>query len=128
MLSTKNLKQKRLNKKLFHKFIESFRIVEFIDKQTYRLLFLNIYYIHIVFHMSLLKIYKRKKCDDDKLFLFNSELFDDNLKYKIKKVLNKKTQNDQIYYKLKWTNWTENYKSWRWGSLCQRVQRQIAWC
>ena len=42
ILSTKNLKQKRLNKKLSHKFVKSFKIKNRIKAQTYRLtLFFN---------------------------------------------------------------------------------------
>ena len=43
ILTIKNLKQKRSNKKLFHKFINFFRIVNKIRAQVYRL-FLSIIY------------------------------------------------------------------------------------
>ena len=57
MLTIKNLKQKRLNKKLFHKFIKSFRITNKINAQTYRLLLFFFYKIHNIFYISLFKLY-----------------------------------------------------------------------
>ena len=113
MLSTKNLKQKKSNKKLFHKFIESFRVKKSVEKQTYRLIFFNIYRIHFVFHVSLIELYRRRKCDNDESFFSNSELINDHSKYKIKKILNRKIQNDKIFYKLKWIEFFENYNFWK---------------
>ena len=43
ILTIKNLKQKRSNKKLFYKFINLFRIVNKTKAQTYRLLLFIIY-------------------------------------------------------------------------------------
>ncbi len=68
MLSAKNLKQKKLSKKLSNKMIEFFHIQELIDKQTYHLDFSVIYRVHSVFHVFLLKSYNRKLNDD---FIFN---------------------------------------------------------
>ena len=60
MLSTKNLKQKRSNKKLSNKTIDSFIIRNAVDKQAYRLALSLIYRIHNVFYVSLLKLYRRR--------------------------------------------------------------------
>ena len=64
ILTIKNLKQKRLNKKLFYKFISFFRIVDKIKAQTYRLLLLIIYRIYNIFYIFLLKPYHNRDCDD----------------------------------------------------------------
>ena len=64
MLTIKNLKQKRLNKKLFYKFINLFRIVNKIKTQVYRLLLSIIYRIYNIFHIFLLKPYYNRDCDD----------------------------------------------------------------
>ena len=58
MLSTKNLKQKKSNKKLFHKFIELFCVKKFDQKQTYYLIFFNIYQIYFIFYVSLIELYR----------------------------------------------------------------------
>ena len=57
LLSIKNFKQKRLSKKLSHRFVNSFRMKDKIDEQTYRLTLSNIYHIHNIFYVSLLKSY-----------------------------------------------------------------------
>ena len=43
ILFIKNLKQKRFNKKLLHKFAKSFKIKNKINSQTYKLILFNIY-------------------------------------------------------------------------------------
>ena len=51
MLIIKNLKQKRLNKKLFYKFMNFFRIVDKIKAQAYRLLLSIIHWIYNIFYI-----------------------------------------------------------------------------
>ena len=63
LLSIKNLKQKRSSKKLSHKFVESFKMKNKIEKQTYRFTLSNIYRIHNTFHVSLLKSYLHRVDD-----------------------------------------------------------------
>ena len=65
MFSIKNLKQKRSFKKLSHKYVESFKIKNEIETQIYRLTLSNIYRIHNIFHVFLLKSY-RHRVDDKK--------------------------------------------------------------
>ena len=57
ILFIKNLKQKRFNKKLLHKFAKLFKIKSKIDSQTYRLILFNIYRIYNTFYMLFLKKY-----------------------------------------------------------------------
>ena len=64
MLTIKNLKQKRSNKKLFHKFIKKIRIVNKIKAQIYRLLLSIIYRIYNIFYIFLLKSYHNRDCDN----------------------------------------------------------------
>ena len=79
MLSTKNLKQKRLNKKLSHKFVRSFRIKNKIKAQTYRLTLFFSYRIHNIFHVFLLESYHHKVDDANaNAFMQASKLIDDN--------------------------------------------------
>ncbi len=64
MLSAKNLKQKKLSKKLSNKMIKFFYIQELINKQTYHLDLSIIYRVHSIFHVFLLKSYNRRLNDD----------------------------------------------------------------
>ena len=73
MLSAKNPKQKKLNKKLLNKMIKFFHIQEFINKQTYHLDLSIIYKVYSVFHVFLLKLYNRRLNDD---FIFNYFVFE----------------------------------------------------
>ena len=74
MLLTKNLKQKRLNKKLSYRNISLFRVELILSKQAYRLFLLIIYRIHPVFYISLLKLYNRQECDNILSILLSPEL------------------------------------------------------
>ena len=79
MLTIKNLKQKRSSKKLSHKFINFFQIVNKIKTQTYRLLLSIIYRIYNTFHVFLLKFYHNRDCGDaSKSFMQIFELIDNN--------------------------------------------------
>jgi len=64
MLSVKNLKQKKLSKKLSNKLLKLFHIQKFINKQMYYLNVSIIYKIHSVFHVFLLKSYNHRLNDD----------------------------------------------------------------
>ncbi len=77
MISAKNSKQKKLNKKLSNKMIEFFHIQEFIDKQMYHLDFSIIYKVHFVFHVFLLESYNCRLNDDSLLDYFILKLIDD---------------------------------------------------
>ena len=65
LLSIKNFKQKRFSKKLLHKFINSFRMKNKINEQTYHLTLSNIYRIHNIFLVSLLKLYLHRVDDQE---------------------------------------------------------------
>ena len=65
-LNAKNIRSIRSSKKLNYKYYDSYVIEEFVDKQTYKLkLSQNMSKIHNVFHVFLLKLFKRKSKDDD---------------------------------------------------------------
>ncbi len=57
IFSTRNLKQRRSNKKILHKFVELFKIENKIETQAYCLILSNIYRIYNIFYISLLKLY-----------------------------------------------------------------------
>ena len=65
LLLIKNFKQKRLSKKLLHRFVNSFRMKNKIDEQIYRLTLFNIYRIHNIFYVLLLKSYLHRADDQE---------------------------------------------------------------
>ena len=77
MLFAKNLKQKRFNKKLSHKFLNLFRILKLFDTRAYRLTLFSTYKIHSIFHVFLLKSYRRRENDSTMSNMFFSEIIND---------------------------------------------------
>ncbi len=90
LLFIKNLKQHRLSKKLLHKFIKSFQIVNLIDKQAYQLALPAHYRIHNVFYVSYLKSHKYHLNNNSLSELLFLNLINDEKKYKIKDILSKR--------------------------------------
>jgi len=64
MLLAKNLKQKKLSKKLSNKLLKLFHIQKFINKQMYHLNLSTIYKIYSVFHISFLNLYNCRLNDN----------------------------------------------------------------
>jgi hypothetical protein len=59
-LCVKNIKSTKLFKKLNYKYYDFYEIKKLINKQAYKLILLkNMKKIHNVFHVSLLKLYKK---------------------------------------------------------------------
>jgi hypothetical protein len=112
MLFIKNIKLKNSSQKLSHKFIKSFRIVETMSKQAYRLILSSFYRIHDVFHVFYLKSYKRRENDNIISEYSSSELLDDDEVNEIEKILQKKISKKIIYYLIKWKDWSEKYNEW----------------
>lgn len=100
MLLAKNLKQKKLRKKLSNKLLELFRIQESIDKQTYHFNLSTIYKIYSVFYAFLLKSYKYRQNNDFILKYFALELINKKQEWKIKKILQKRKRKRILYYKV----------------------------
>ena len=97
MLFIKNLKQKRFNKKLSHKFAKSFKIKNKIDSQTYKLILFNIYRIYNTFHVSLLKKYHHRVDDKKTKIMFQiSKFIDNNKQWKIEKIFDKKNDKKNV--------------------------------
>ncbi len=112
MLSAKNLKQKKLSKKLSNKMLELFCIQEFIDKQMYHLSLSIIYKIHSVFHVSFLKLYNRKLNDDFIFKYLAFKLIDNEQEWKVEKILQKWKRKRILYYKIQWKEYFIKYNQW----------------
>ncbi len=122
LLSMKNLSQKRSNKKLSHKFAESFHIQDIVEKQAYCLYLSTHYWIHNVFHVSYLEPYDQHLNDEIMQVLPSSKLINEKEEYKVEKVLKKQHRKDELWYKIKWIGYLlqscsvkTNRMGWMWG-------------
>jgi len=122
LLFIKNLKQHRLSKKLLHKFIKSFQIVNLINKQAYWLTLPAHYRIHNVFYVSYLKSYKYHLNNNSLSELPSSDLINNKKEYKIKDILSKKQRREQLQYKVKWVKYLIEYNKWFWVENMKSVK------
>ena len=123
MLLIRNLQQKCLNWKLSHKFIRPFRVQNLVRKQIYWLSLSIIYWIHNVFHVFYLKLYQHRWDNSSASVLQSSELIDDTEKYKVEKIQDKKKTKEEVWYKIKWKNWSAEYNQWVWEEDMREVQK-----
>ncbi len=112
LLLMKNLSQKRLNKKLSHKFAESFHIQDIVKKQAYHLYLSTHYWIHNVFHVSYLKPYNQHLNDEIMQVLPSSKLINEKKEYEIEKILRKQCRKGELWYKIKWIDYSLKYDQW----------------
>ncbi len=112
LLFIKNLKQHRLSKKLLHKFIESFQIVNLVDKQAYWLVLPAHYRIYNVFYVSYLKSHKCCLNNNSLPELLFLNLINDKKEYKIEDILSKKWRREQLQYEVKWIEYLTEYNEW----------------
>ncbi len=112
LLSMKNLSQKRLNKKLSHKFAESFHIQDIVEKQAYCLYLPTHYWIHNVFHVSYLEPYNQHLNDEITQVLPSLKLINEKEEYEIEEILKKQRRKGKLWYKVKWIGYSSEYNQW----------------
>ena len=96
-----NIKTLRFKKKFKNKQLESFIIKKKIDTQTYKFMLSKKYdAIHLIFHVFLLKSWHA--WDDD--FKLQSIFINNEKKWEIDEILDKKITHDKTKYLMKWTN------------------------
>ncbi len=98
LLNFKNIHIFKSSKKLDHKYYESFEIEKLIEKQIYKLRLFHTFRIHNVFHVSLLKSYKKRFDDVITSFsiMINEEKHDE-----MKLILNNKLYRKRLQYFVK---------------------------
>ena len=105
-LFTKHLKFKHY--KLSSHWVESFRVLEWINDQAYHLALLDKYaWLYDMFSIQLLEIYYCQ--DDDKSLMTMSDLEDLQDKWEIEEVLNHWQIKNTVHYLIKWTTWSSEY-------------------
>ena len=112
MLSAKNLKMKKPNRKLSDKAVGPFRIRACIGKQAYRLAMPPTYRIHPVFHVSLLELYKQRANDPDLPEYPLPELIEDEEEYPVERILQKQTRKGVKEYLVRWAGYPPEYDQW----------------
>ena len=112
LLTTENLKQKRPSRKLSHRQIGPFRILEAIGKQAYRLELPDKYRIHNVFHVSCLEPFYGRDNESEPQSYNAPDLIDGQEEYEIEYIEDDMRQDNKLYYRVKWLGWPEDYNQW----------------
>jgi hypothetical protein len=101
LLSIKNLRSFRPNKKLDFPYKRSFEVIKKIGKQAYQLRLLADWrWIHPVFHVSLLELYYQQKGEESKRKP-QAIRVDDQEKWEIEAIINHHTYQRQTKYLVK---------------------------
>ncbi|EDN02416.1 hypothetical protein HCAG_00280 [Histoplasma mississippiense (nom. inval.)] len=111
MLNAKNLRLLRPVRKLDHKYVGPFKILNTIGKQAYKLELPPSYRnIHPVFHVSLLEPYNRR---NGALPEPGPELVDGEEEYQVEEILEKRQRkNKPPEYLVRWTGWGPSGDTW----------------
>ena len=122
MLFTKNLKNVRLKKKLFYKFMNSFKMIDVVKTQTYYLKLLKQWRIHSVFHVFLLKLYYKNLsvvASSEMIFINKNE------KWKVKNILKNKRKWEKFYYFVRWKNFLFCENNWIFKHYLTNAQKLL---
>ena len=122
MLFTKILKNVRFKKKLFYKFTNSFKMIDVVNAQTYRLKFSKQWKIYSVFHMFLLKFYYKNLSvvASNEMILINK-----NKKWKMKDILKNKRKWEKFYYFVRWKNFFFCEDNWIFKHYLTNAQKLL---
>ncbi len=109
-LLKRNIKMKRSSNKLNHMKLESFEILEEKRLINYKLNLSAFMKIHLIFHISLLKSADLNSSIQTKSSEINSK--NQNIKYKVKDILNQQNIKDQSHWLVKWKNYEHIKNTW----------------
>ncbi|OJD25597.1 hypothetical protein ACJ73_03034 [Blastomyces percursus] len=110
MLRSKNITTLRPSRKLDHRFLGPFQIIDIRGKQAYKLRLTPQYRgIHPVFHVSLLEPYHAR---DGKIPEAQPILISAQEEWEVESILDKRKYRGETQYLVKWKNCTEAENSW----------------
>ncbi len=98
LLNFKNIHTSRSFKKLDHKYYESFEMQNLVDKQAYKLNLSHTFRIHNVFHVFLLKSFKKRF---DEVITSFSIMIDEERHDELKLILKNKLYRKRLQYLVK---------------------------
>jgi hypothetical protein len=103
LLNFKNIHTFKSFKKLDHKYYESFEMQNLVDKQAYKFSLSHTFQIHNVFHVFLLKSFKRRF---DEMITSFSIMINEKRHDEVKLILNNELYRKRLQYFVKWLNWS----------------------
>ncbi len=98
LLNFKNIHTSRSFKKLDHKYYELFEMQNLVENQTYKFSLFHTFRIHNVFHVSLLKSFKK---EFDKVITSFLIMINKNKHDEVKLILNNKLYRKRLQYFVK---------------------------
>jgi hypothetical protein len=109
LLNFKNIHTFRSFKKLDHKYYQSFEMQDLVDKQAYKFNLIYTFRIHNVFHVFLLKLFKKRF---DEVITSFSIMINEERHDEMKLILNRKLYRKKLQYLVKWLNWSNIENQW----------------
>jgi hypothetical protein len=109
LLNTKNLKLRTPKKKLSHKYIGPFKIIDVHGSNAYRLELPSGWRVHPVFNVEYLEPYRS---DGRTPEMPPPEVIDDAEEWEIEAVLNERRGRVSIEYLVKWTGYDSVFNEW----------------
>ena len=101
LLRSVNIRTLRSKKKIDHRQLSFFEILEKIETQTYKLNLSSRYeIIHFIFHVFLLKFWHFREQNSEP----QSILVEEKEKWKIEKMLDKRTRKEKLEYLIQWVD------------------------
>jgi hypothetical protein len=109
LLNFKNIHTFKSFKKFDHKYYESFEMQNLVEKQAYKLDLSHTFRIHNVFHVSLLKSFKKRF---DEMITSFSIMIDEKKHDEVKLILNNRLYRKRLQYLVKWLSWSNIENQW----------------
>ena len=122
LLRSLNIRTLRSKKKIDHKQLKSFEVVKRIESQTYLLdLFERYDSIHSMFHVFLLESWYSRDENSKSQFI----LVEDEEKWEIEKILNKRIKKSKLEYLIQWVDSSSYENSWESMKYLENARKAI---
>ena len=137
MLNAKNIRTKRLTKKLAPKLYGPFRISEKIGTRSYRLGLQDRWRIHNVFHTSLLEPHRANPFQQRPITRPLPEEVDGELEYEVEEILQSEVRTARrrqgtrhrnvktLYFLIKWKGYPDDECTWEPGTSLEEIPELV---